>query len=33
VFKDEIFWEEEVGCKKPYTEGLGNQKLLKIAKR
>ena len=33
VFNDDRFWEEEVGCKKPYIEGLGERKLIKIVKR
>ena len=33
VYNDDQFWEEEVGCKKPYIEGLGERKLIKIVKR
>ena len=32
VFDSDEFWEEEVGCKKPYIEGLGEKKLVKIVK-
>ena len=32
VFNDDEFWEKEVGCKKPYIEGLGKKKLIKIVK-
>jgi O-methyltransferase len=32
VFDDDDFWEKEVGCKKPYIEGLGTQKLIRIVK-
>lgn len=32
VFKDNKFWEKEVGFPKPYIEGLGKQKLIKIVK-
>ena len=30
--QDNDFWEKEVGCKKPYIEGLGTQKLIRIIK-
>lgn len=33
VYNDERFWEEEVGCKKPYIEGLDERKLIKTVKR
>ncbi len=32
VFKDDAFWEKEVGCKRPHIEGLGTDKILKIVK-
>ena len=32
VYDDDVFWEKEVGCKKPYIEGLGTQKLIRITK-
>lgn len=32
VFKDDMFWEKEVGCPKPHIEGLGIKKLIKIRK-
>lgn len=32
VFSDDLFWEREVGCRKPYIEGLGTRKLIKIVK-
>jgi len=32
VFNDDEFWEKECGCKKPYIEGLGTQKLIRIIK-
>ena len=32
VFEDEYFWLKEVGCKKPYIEGLRTSKLVKIRK-
>lgn len=32
VFNDDEFWEREVGYPKPYVEGLGKQKLIKIVK-
>ncbi len=32
VFNDDKFWENEVGHPKPYIEGLGKKKLIKIVK-
>ena len=32
VFNDDRFWENEVGCPKPFIEGLGKKKLIKIVK-
>ncbi len=32
VYDDNEFWQEEVGCPKPYIEGLRKRKLLKIVK-
>ncbi len=32
VFRDDEFWEKEVGYPKPHIEGLGKQKLIKIVK-
>lgn len=32
VFKDDTFWERELGCPKPHIEGLGTKKLIKIRK-
>lgn len=32
VFKDDEFWEKEVGCPKPRIEGIGMQKLIKVVK-
>ena len=32
VFMDNDFWEKEVGSKKPYIEGLGERKLIRIIK-
>jgi len=33
IFNDTEYWENEVGCQKPYIEGLGRRKLLKIKKQ
>jgi len=33
VYGDDRFWEEEVGCKKPVIDGLGQRQLIKIIKR
>jgi O-methyltransferase len=33
VFSNKDFWEREVGCKKPFIEGLGEKKLIKIVKK
>lgn len=30
---DDEYWKNEVGCKKPYIEGLGNVKLIKLIKQ
>lgn len=32
VFNNDKFWEEEVGCPKPYIDGLGKERLIKIIK-
>lgn len=32
VFTDDIFWQTEVGCSKPFIYGLGVKKLIKIVK-
>lgn len=32
VFRDDRFWEEEVGCAKPVAEGLGERKLIWVTK-
>lgn len=32
VFQDEAFWRKEVGCPRPFVEGLGRKKLVKIVK-
>jgi len=32
VYNDDIFWQKEVCCDKPYIQGLGEKKLLKIIK-
>ena len=32
VYNDDEFWEKEVGCKKPFIDGLGNRKLINIIK-
>jgi len=32
VFNNDEFWQKEVGYKKPYIEGLGKSKLIKIVK-
>lgn len=32
VFEDEKFWINEVGCPKPFIEGVGSQKLIRILK-
>ena len=32
VFKDDEFWNKEVGYPKPHIEGIGKQKLIKIVK-
>lgn len=32
VLSSDEFWETEVGCKKPFIEGLGKDKLIKIVK-
>lgn len=32
VYNDDKFWEQEVGCRKPYIEGLGKHKVIKIVK-
>lgn len=32
VFEDESFWRNEVKCERPYVEGLGKKKLIRIVK-
>jgi O-methyltransferase len=32
VLEDDQFWKQEVGCPKPYIEGLGKKKLIRIVK-
>jgi O-methyltransferase len=32
VFQDDAFWREEVGCPRPFVEGLGRKKLLRVVK-
>jgi len=32
VFKDAKFWYDEVGCERPFVEGLGKRKMLKVVK-
>jgi len=32
VFRDSSFWKKEVGCSRPYIEGLGKRKLIRIIK-
>lgn len=32
AFDDDVFWEQEIGCKKPTIYGLGKNKMLKIIK-
>ena len=32
VFRDDKFWEEEVGCARPHIDGLGSAKMLTIVK-
>ncbi|HCJ66855.1 MAG TPA: methyltransferase [Elusimicrobia bacterium] len=32
VFSSDEFWEKEVGCPRPFIEGLGKDKLIKIVK-
>lgn len=32
VYSDDKFWKKEVGCQKPYIDGLGKQRLIKIIK-
>ena len=32
VFKNDAFWENEVGCEKPNVDGLDERRLIKIVK-
>jgi O-methyltransferase len=33
ALKDDDFWRDEIGCSKPFMEGLGTSKLVKIVKK